>query len=90
MTETVPHEPTREERVAAIVDKLAQIDATLRMRLEREGGNREKAIAQCRFIADTVGSIDPGKIESNWYGSYDNPGVGDYPNVTIVAMHSRL
>lgn len=51
--------------------------------------NRDAAIKLVHFILDTISKIAPRKIESEMYGSYTNPGVSDYPRVTIYAKMAR-
>jgi hypothetical protein len=49
--------------------------------------NRDAAIALIKFVNETVEAIAPGEIKARWSGSFDNPGVVNFPRVTITAQH---
>lgn len=75
------------DKLAEIHQKLEAIQTELEAKQAVAKSNREAAIALCHFVSDTIRTIEPDKIDSHWYGSYDNSGVADYPNVTIHASH---
>lgn len=75
------------DKLAEIHQKLETIQKELNAKRAGAKSNRDAAIALCHFVFNTIGTIAPNDIDSQWYGSYDNPYVHDYPNVDIYALH---
>ena len=69
--------------LAEIHKKLNETRRKYEAKLAELKTNKEAAIAYARFFTDTVDAIAPDDIVATWYGSYTNPGVANYPVLTI-------
>ncbi len=82
--------------LAAIHEKLDEIRTAFEKRQRDLKTNRDAAIAYVHFFSETVKSLAPGFVDLNWYGSYSNPDVANYPVVqlhihtTVTGRHQTL
>lgn len=74
-------------KLEQIQDRLAEIQEQLEEKRKEAATNREACIAMIRFVTDTINAVAPDQVEAQWYGSYTNSGVADYPTLTINAYH---